>query len=393
MSLVKLSNGKTRVRYRIPGSRSPLSMTFDKYTEAQRFDAEMRLARLMARREANRNGNDASANFVMPTPVEFVEVAVDVTLAEFMAEYHRTYATVELSANTLATRRSVWNRYLLPPLGPMLLRAITPEVVQSFKADMKKAGVGDGALSKTLATLSAVMGKALEWGRIERNPVATVRKPSQKRKRLIDPLSPAQIEAIRAELPTEADRRFVSVLAYAGLRPGEAMALTYADVGSQTLSVTKAVALGETKGTKTGGNRSVPLLAPLAEDLVGCGPGLLFPGKDGGPWTDTRWRYWRRHVWQPAVARAGLGTLTKGKTKMAHSFEGPRPYTLRHSFASLMLAEQRSRYEVAEMLGHSPQVLESTYAHVIAELRGKGPISAVEIIENARVALGLVAPR
>jgi hypothetical protein len=36
------------------------------------------------------------------------------------------------------------------------------------------------------------------------------------------------------------------------------------------------------------------------------------------------------------------------------------------------------------MMGHSPQVLFSTYAHVIAELRGAAPLSAEEQIRAAR---------
>ena len=45
----------------------------------------------------------------------------------------------------------------------------------------------------------------------------------------------------------------------------------------------------------------------------------------------------------------------------------PRPYDLRHSFASLLLAEGRQPVYVAKQLGHSLAVLLSTYAHLIAE--------------------------
>jgi hypothetical protein len=49
-----------------------------------------------------------------------------------------------------------------------------------------------------------------------------------------------------------------------------------------------------------------------------------------------------------------------------------------------MFHEQRNPLEIADMMGHSPQVLFSTYAHVIAELRGASPISAEEQIQAAR---------
>jgi hypothetical protein len=47
------------------------------------------------------------------------------------------------------------------------------------------------------------------------------------------------------------------------------------------------------------------------------------------------------------------------------------PYDLRHTDASLRLAEQRlSLPEIAGEMRPSVQVLAETYAHVIAELRG-----------------------
>jgi integrase len=64
----------------------------------------------------------------------------------------------------------------------------------------------------------------------------------------------------------------VSVLAYAGLRPGEALVLTWADVGERTILIERSVALGEVKEAKTRTTRSVRLLAPLSKELkrYGC---------------------------------------------------------------------------------------------------------------------------
>ncbi len=52
-----------------------------------------------------------------------------------------------------------------------------------------------------------------------------------------------------------------------------------------------------------------------------------------------------------------------------------------------MFHEQRNPLEIADMMGHSPQVLFSTYAHAIAELRGAAPISAEEQIKAARFSI------
>jgi integrase len=236
-----------------------------------------------------------------------------------------------------------------------------------------------------------VLNKAVEWNRIPFNPAARIKKPSPRRK-AINTLSPEQVEALRRAMPTEADRRLVSLLAYSGLRPGEALALTGADIGKQSISVTKALALGQEKATKTGRNRVVPLLKPLADDLKGCGPGLLFPRADGEPWKDHDWRNWRRRVWRPAAAALGIGELHvtgHGRSKRS-SYQGAVPYVLRHSFASLMFAEGRNPIEISEMMGNRPKVLLDTYAHVIAELRGEPQQSAEERIMDARRALTCV---
>src|SRR5581483_5869187 len=155
------------------------------------------------------------------------------------------------------------------------------------------------------------------------------------------------------------------------------------DIGKQTVSVDKALSLGEERSTKTRRNRTVRLLRPLASDLARlrllsgrpADDALVFPAADGGTWTDTGYRNWRKRHVQAATEAAGLTRV--------------RPYDPRNSFASLLLAEQTNTAEIAAQLGHSLQMLFSTYAHVIEELRGAGRISAEKEIAAARKAAKL----
>lgn len=86
----------------------------------------------------------------------------------------------------------------------------------------------------------------------------------------ITPLAPEVVERIRATLLDQGrvqDATLVSVLAYAGVRPQEAVALRWRNVRKNTLLIEQAVADGELKGQKTNRPpRSVTLLAPLRED-------------------------------------------------------------------------------------------------------------------------------
>ena len=64
------------------------------------------------------------------------------------------------------------------------------------------------------------------------------------------------------------------------------------------------------------------------------------------------------------------------------------PYDLRHAFASLHVRAGTSIPELAEQMGHSPQMTISTYAHVIRELKRTAVIPVEEQIVRAREETG-----
>jgi integrase len=215
--------------------------------------------------------------------------------------------------------------------------------------------------------------------RLKLNPVRSLGKPKGARKRTVRALSPSHVEALRASVPALADKTLISVLAYGGLRAGEALALTWGDVTKTTIRIDKAVALGEMKDTKTEKHRTVPMLRHLAQDLnefrLACGrphdSSLVFPRAQGGPWREHTYNNWRRRVYQPAAEAVGLSKTS-------------RPYDLRHSLASLLYVEGRNPAEIAEILGHSVETLSSTCTHVISELAGAGPQDSTALITAAR---------
>jgi integrase len=253
--------------------------------------------------------------------------------------------------------------------------------VSDFQAELRSRKVSEETIRKTLSVLQGIFERAVEWGRVTRNPVRPIRKGRPPRKRVTSPAAPAAVERLRASLLAEGrlrDATLVSVLAYAGLRPGEALALRWHDVGKSTLNVAGSISLGEEKPTKTGRARTVRLLAPLRSDLRDWreastppdGSALVFPRPDGQAWSDTDYRNWRRRRFDTAAAAAGI--------------EGLTPYTLRHGFASLLFREEVHHADIAAQMGHDLQVLYSTYTHVIEELQGTKPAPAEKEIDRAR---------
>jgi integrase len=303
------------------------------------------------------------------------------SLAAFGEEWWRLYGEPNLARSTLQVYAVQWDAHVLPRLGSIPLRELTPDVINRFRLELEAEGVGPASIRKALTLLQGVLQRACEWGRLSSNPVAPVRKPAVGRARAVVPLAPETVEAMRDWLLRRRlvrDATLVSVLAYAGLRPGEALALTWAHVRDRTLLVEVAVSLGAIENTKTGRRRTVPLLGPLGQDLAawrlhaGRPPAdvLVFPGHDGGPWTLTAYQNWRRRIYAPAAAAAGV--------------EHPRPYDLRHSFVSLLIAEGHNIVEVARRAGHSPKMALDTYAHVFEEFDPAERINATDRIRKAR---------
>jgi integrase len=340
-----------RVRYR-EGERNR-SKTFDRKTEAQAFEDEVRRRRrlgTLAELDAGRE------------PV-----------ADFAEEWWRVYAKPNLAVSTRRRYAEVWDAHLLPRVGDYELRQVTPALVEELRAELESAGVGAPTVRKALFLLQGIFARAVVRGLVPHNPVQPVRKPRQ-RSREVRPLAPSAVETLRSAL-RPVDAVLVSLLAYAGLRPFEALRLRWREVRPNTLLVFAEKKHGEA--------RTVRKLAPLGADLAhwrlaGGGPppaALVIPAPAGKrAWVDHDYRNWRKREFRPALAAAGLEPTI-------------RPYDLRHSFVSLLFAEGRSIAYVAAQAGHSKEECVRTYMHIIQELEGTERVSACEAIRAAREAI------
>ena len=119
-------------------------------------------------------------------------------------------------------------------------------------------------------------------------------------------------------------------------------------------------------GGKTGDDRarSVTLLAPLRRDLLafrlaaGNPPddALVLPRADGRPWRLHDYKNWQRPAVKTERSRRAASLFAAAATNIGRP--NATPYFLRHTYASLRLAEQRlSLQEIAEEMGHTVEVL------------------------------------
>lgn len=306
------------------------------------------------------------------------------TVADLVARWWDEYAAVQLARPTLQAYQVIWNRHLLGRVGHLQVRQVSPVVVTRLRNDLQADGVGAPTIRKALGMLQAVWRQAIEWGEAESNPFRVVTKPKVKRQITVVPFTVEQVEAMRAHLLAEhglRDATLISVLAYLGPRPEDALAAEFRHVGHSTLLFEQKNVDGViVPGSKTGERaRSTDLMRHVRQDLEAwrhelgepAGGTLLFARPDGNPWRETDYRNWRRRNFKPAAAAVGLPDA--------------RPYDLRHTFASLRIFEQRlSLREIAEQMGNSLATLASTYAHIVADLKGQPPVDPDELIAEAR---------
>ncbi|MGI8863221.1 MAG: tyrosine-type recombinase/integrase [Solirubrobacteraceae bacterium] len=333
------------------------------------------------------------------------------TLDQWIEQRWAPEHAASLERSTRDRYANVYKCHIWQPLGDTPLGELTVARLREWQAARVKAGVNPGTIHKARTFLSSVLRHAAESESIPGNPLSLVRSPRASHRDAAEPLPPAVVEAIRRallnpqpreiavsrpgqrqrrryELPSpgtpqtrQRDALIVSLLAYAGLRPGELRALRLGDVREGTIHVQRAADPdGSIKTTKTTHKRTVRLLSPLAQDVreyrfaSGRPPdtALLLSDDHGDPWDKTAWQMWRVDRWAPACRAAGLDPV-------------PRPYDLRHSFASLLLAEGRQPLYVAKQFGHSLTVLLSTYAHLIDEFAERTePVDAEAEIATAR---------
>ena len=371
------------VRWTDPATKRKLGKSFDTAGDAQDFQAQLRL---LARRGALGDLDRGRE-----------------TLDAFAAEWLAHHAATTLARTTLRAYATTYNMHVAPRIGGLELRQIRPITVDQLKQALLDGGAGAPTVLKALAVLSSMFGQAVVWDRVDANPVRAVRKPRASRTKLISALSVDEVEAlvgaVRDRVDHPAQWMLVELMAYTGARPQDALALPHRAVGERRLVyAAKNVDGAIVRGAKTGAgkSRSVSLLGHLVEDLrryreaqPPTASGLVLVRPDGLPWREHDYKNWatKRPRGRPRAAGQGRSGALGPFTEAARAIGRPdiTPYFLRHTYASLRIAEQRlSLQEIADEMGHSVQVLAEHYAHVISEYAGAGAIDPDAMIARAR---------
>jgi integrase len=292
------------------------------------------------------------------------------------------YATAWLAGPTgdlrPSTRRGydqVLKHHLRPAFGALKVRALHVGHVKALLAEKRTAGYSKNMVRLMRATLSVMLGDAVEGGLLATNPVAQLtrrrrtadgRLSRAERQQKIRPLGPDQLAAVLTAA-WEHERRlapYLLALARAGLRPSEGLALQWDDLdfGARQLRVERSLGSdGRDAPTKTGEARTVDMSAELARALLR----VQHERK-----AETLKRRWAEVPPWVFVSDAGtpldLSNVTKGWRRVLKKAKLPafRLYDLRHTFATALLAQGAPITYVAAQMGHAkPTTTLAHYAH------------------------------
>jgi integrase len=316
------------------------------------------------------------------------------TLEDFAATW--LASRKNLAPSTKALYRQWLEVHVIPSLGHFSVADLKPRLLQEWQDTRLDEGAGPAVLGKAQTLLGQILEKAvLPYEYLDANPTAALDKPEYE-KRAHRWLTAAEVESLRGWFLEQEDMgsaTLISVLAYVGIRPQDALALKWSDVGER-LRVIRKNSQGEiAPGSKTGEGykRTVFLPAAVASDLAdwrALYEGALIFGRksDGGPWTKNDYDNWRSrqrndgtrgYSFKKAAEETGLGSSLK-------------PYDLRHTGASLYAATGWGAVEIAHQLGHSPAESQRTYQHVLLA-DGSAPRKSID--DYIREARGLAPVR
>lgn len=331
-------------------------------------------------------------------------------LEQLMAD-HWLEHVLTLEDNTQLDYLSAWDKDIYPYFKGVKLEALLdfePEEWDEWDKWLKKrhtkpdGTLARSAVEKAYNVLGRLLGFGVEEELLPFNPLESVqsrrrRRDREARKRAArqseervvlrsEVPTPTQIERIRLWLPGRdplermTRRTLVSVLGWAGLRPGEALYLRwhhlrdpfgplgYIMVRGAVKDIAGNLQEGDTKTHTVRDALSFPFLDAELDALYQAlgAPRLgarVFPNREGQP---ARWDNFRQRTWYTALHRAGIAEQPEAKATGAFY-----PYRLRHHAASLLLHAERpgggrySHAKVADSLGHTEQVLVQTYSRIV----------------------------
>lgn len=271
---------------------------------------------------------------------------------------------------TRRAQASHLNVNILPHLGRLLLDEVDKANVDRMVSAWRSANAEATTCNNRLTTLATLMALAVEWGFLEKVPAIRKLRVASGTPRFLSELEAQQLlDAAPAKW-----RTMMLVGLRTGLRVGELRGLRWRDIdfGASTIRVRRThpgragAEPGPPKGRR---ERTVPLTNEASEALRALlnehggasSEGPVFPG------FTSRSKYdFARVRSEDACVKA-----ITAASKAAHLHRDASPigwHTLRHTYASWLVARGVHMAIVAKLLGHANTRMTEIYAHLAPDL-------------------------
>ena len=274
-------------------------------------------------------------------------------------------------------------KHIVPALGSKRVREITIRDVDQFLKSKSDSGLAVATVQYMHRVLRRALNFAVDWNVIERNPASARMRTAKRRK----PIS-AKPDQIRFFTPEQSEK-FISAVRgdkfealfitslTTGARPSELLGLKWSEVNLKAGTLTFMRALHRTKKkkgeegqtwllrtTKTTGSRRTITVPDVAVDVLTQQKVEVDQAKKATPetWTDNELVF-------PSTKGTPLdiSNVLHHFQKVCANAELPklRYYDLRHTHASLLIANGLHPKLIAERLGHSSiKLTMDTYGHL-----------------------------
>jgi len=357
----------------------------------RRFDACFRVGGRGERIQIKTFSKRRDADRFLTESVRQVQLGAYVEIKPItFREYTETWqqGLANLKPSTRRNYRTDLRLYLIPAFGDLPLGQIGPEEVNAYLASLEGT-LQPKSLTHHLSLLVKILNDAVEGHRLVANRIhrsRAIRRPKALREDDESPveiLTPEAVNRALDQLPT-AWYPFFFTLVCTGLRLGEVLALRWRDFEeSGRLHVRRhfsrgAFYLPKTKRSRRSvdiGDQFVAVLLGVRRERFGETPvdpdALIFASRTGGPIFPENLR---ARVWRPTLAAAGVRHVT------IHS--------LRHLYASLLIAQGESILYVSRQLGHSSvKITADIYGHLFPDERRAAAGRFEQRLGAARTAL------
>lgn len=315
--------------------------------ELQKFAAQLendlKGGRVLIRRERQEEARRAAA-----------KAAKVQTFAQYTERVWLPQKRASSARNTMRVYESALRLHILPALGPSLLGEITPPMLTALFYNVQAEGYAEATQELVWIITGAIFEAAVQDGLLEHDPMKKARRPAASKDTKIERQELAytadELQVIFQAIQREPLiwRALVLLLASTGIRRGEAAGLQWDCVNFDTGEIVIRRNLQPCKGgtytttPKTGRERAV-LVPPDVRDL-------LRQLRQEQPVT-VRWVFARPHSTEPM----NPNSITAHFAQMGkrYGIEDFHAHKLRHSFASLAIAQGADVAAVAQCLGHA----------------------------------------